>query len=359
MANVAGYLRRELAAQRIVGENGRGPFWLEQANQLYANVFRALDALRIFDRPQQQPKANDCDEAELRLAELWRWCAAQGDNAAAPAFSLLDRFPVTPAVAGSRDALERSRIVDLANKTVIVATAGDLWKTLDEGKEPAVAVSSISIGPPYGPNILQPKFPQPADLAKWDTLDRALALCDAEGGGRGEAMRKLIAGVALAKGVDRRQVINMPLADFVAAATGNVAADEQSPHIAGADDGPGGQGALPANEPTGEIVPETPLDLTAYVLASKIVTDYKDKIPGLDYKLLRKILDENHDIKRHKPSKQRLFVHLADFDSFTKRQQGPSDSFEQLDKYGADIQARTEAIRQQKQQQGEIRPRGK
>jgi len=102
-----------------------------------------------------------------------------------------------------------------------IRTAGDLWKALDEGKTPAVVVSAISLGPPFGPNIAQPKFPKPADQSKWDVLDRALALCDAEGGDRAEAMRKLIARIALARGVDRREIINMPLAGFVEAAAGS------------------------------------------------------------------------------------------------------------------------------------------
>jgi hypothetical protein len=98
-----------------------------------------------------------------------------------------------------------------------VRTVGDLWKALQEGKTPAVAVSAISLGPPYGPNILQPKFPKPADQLKWDVLNRALVLCGAEGGDRAEAMRKLIARVALARGVDWREIVNMPLARFVEA----------------------------------------------------------------------------------------------------------------------------------------------
>ena len=108
--------------------------------------------------------------------------------------------------------------LDLVGNYVEIRTAGDLWKALDEGKRPAVAVSAISLGPSVGPNIAQPKFPKPADQLKWDVLDRALALCDAEGGNRAEAMQKLIARIALARGVDRREIINMPLAGFVEAA---------------------------------------------------------------------------------------------------------------------------------------------
>lgn len=71
-------------------------------------------------------------------------------------------------------------------------TVGDLWKALHEGME---------VGP--------------SEQLDWVALDRALALCYAEGGDRAEAMRKLIARVALANGVDRREIVNMPLARFI------------------------------------------------------------------------------------------------------------------------------------------------
>ena len=70
--HVVGYLRRELAALLISGENGRGEFWLERANELYRNIFRALRALRISDCPEQLPTTTDCDEAERRLGQLWQ-----------------------------------------------------------------------------------------------------------------------------------------------------------------------------------------------------------------------------------------------------------------------------------------------
>jgi hypothetical protein len=99
-----------------------------------------------------------------------------------------------------------------------VRTVGDLWKALQEGKTPAIAVSAVSLRPPYGPNILQPKFPIPADQLKWDVLERAITLCKHEGGNPAEAMEKLIARIALARWVDRREIINMPLPEFVQAA---------------------------------------------------------------------------------------------------------------------------------------------
>lgn len=84
LGQVAGFLRRELAGLRIVGGTERDQLWLELANELYANVFRALDALRIYDRPEQLPAADACDEIERRLSELWRWCATKsGDVGAA------------------------------------------------------------------------------------------------------------------------------------------------------------------------------------------------------------------------------------------------------------------------------------
>ncbi|HEY2841803.1 MAG TPA: hypothetical protein VGJ26_21765 [Pirellulales bacterium] len=100
-------------------------------------------------------------------------------------------------------------------------------------------------------------------------------------------------------------------------------------------------------------------DPTAYVPAIEIIAKYSEKIPGLNHKRILKILAENREIKSYKPSSQRLNVHLADFDSFVKRQQSPSDPFEQLDEYGDGIKARTDAIRKGKSQRGEIRPREK
>lgn len=131
-----------------------------------------------------------------------------------------------------------ARFVDRAGNYVEIRTAGDLWKALYEGKTPAVAVSAVSLRPPYGPNILQPKFPKPADQLKWDVLDRALALCDAEGGDRPEAMRKLIARVALAKRVDQREIVNMPLARFVEAARTKAARGAQQDGPFSAADSP-------------------------------------------------------------------------------------------------------------------------
>jgi hypothetical protein len=120
---------------------------------------------------------------------------------------------------GERDWLanwvkEEIKVRDIANSTVVVATAGDLWKAFTEGRTPAVTVSAISLGPPFGVNIAQPRFPKPEDQAKWDQIEQTIALCDAEGGDRTEAMRKLIARVALSMNVDRREIINMPIAQF-------------------------------------------------------------------------------------------------------------------------------------------------
>lgn len=42
----------------------------------------------------------------------------------------------------------------------VVVTVGDLWKALSEGLVPAVAVSAVAIGPPFGPSIGQPTFPK-------------------------------------------------------------------------------------------------------------------------------------------------------------------------------------------------------
>ena len=139
----------------------------------------------------------------------------------------------------------------------------------------------------------------------------------------------------------------------------DTAADEQSPSLERKSEEPGEEVALPTGEPPTETVADIPLDLTAYVRAKEIITKYGEMINGLTHKRLLKILDENPNIKWHKPSKQRLLVHLADFDSFAQRLQGEGDQFEQLDEYDDGVKARTAAVRQRKQQQGEIRPRQK
>jgi len=221
------FLENVRDAVHFAAEAKRHQFEEKYSNETLASTIRAVP----WDEARQRTEslANDADQVALpadiveQVAKVLRWKLAVGT------VEQIDDL-LAPAVKALRDALERSRVAELANQTVVVATAGDLWKTLHEGKKPAVACSAISIGPPYGQNLIQPTFPQPTDQAKWDTLDRALALCDAEGGDRAEAMRKLIAGVALEKDVDRRQIINMPLADFVAAATGGNASHKRTAH---------------------------------------------------------------------------------------------------------------------------------
>lgn len=123
------------------------------------------------------------------------------------------------------DGLQR-RPKSKGQNIVEVQTVGDFWKALCEGMQPAVAVSAVSIRPGQGISIAQPTFPQTADEKKWCTLDRAFALCEAEGGDRADAMRKLIAQTSLARGLERREIINMPLVDFVAKAADRSGASE-------------------------------------------------------------------------------------------------------------------------------------
>ena len=139
----------------------------------------------------------------------------------------------------------------------------------------------------------------------------------------------------------------------------SAAGDEQSQRLQGKGEGPGGEGALVTSEPLVEIKPDIPIDLTAYVLAKAIVENYCEKVIGLNYKRLNRILDENPHIKRHKPTQQRLLVHLADFDDFVRRQQGQAVSFDNVDEFKDGVKARTTQLRERKQQQGESRPRGK
>jgi hypothetical protein len=125
---------------------------------------------------------------------------------------------LTPAVWGVRDSLEQARLNDLASKIVVVATAGDLWKAYAEGKRPCFQSSGISLRP--GGNTPTITCTDDAAEAKRTALDRAQALVTAEGGDKAAAMEKLIARVQLQAGMDKASVINMPLADFVAAAMG-------------------------------------------------------------------------------------------------------------------------------------------
>jgi len=123
---------------------------------------------------------------------------------------------LTPAVWGVRDSLEQARLSDLASKMVVVATAGDLWKAYAEGKRPCFQSSGISLRP--GGNTATITCTDDAAEAKRTALDRAQALVTAEGGEKAAAMEKLIARVQLQAGIDKADVINMPLVDFVAAA---------------------------------------------------------------------------------------------------------------------------------------------
>lgn len=128
----------------------------------------------------------------------------------------IDSF-LAPAVWGLRDSLERSRLVDLANKVVVVATAGDLWKAYAEGKRPCFQSSSISFLP--GNNTPSIKCTNPTAESERIALDRAQAMVTAEGGDKAAAMEKLIARVQLQAEMDNSSVVNMPLADFVSAVT--------------------------------------------------------------------------------------------------------------------------------------------
>ncbi|RIK79384.1 MAG: hypothetical protein DCC68_13350 [Planctomycetota bacterium] len=126
---------------------------------------------------------------------------------------------LTPAVNALRDAWERARVGALASKVAIVNTAGDLWKALSEGRQPCVTTSSISSR--RGANTPIVTFPESADETKRRSLGRAMALIRAEGGDEASTMKKLIARVELQTDSDWASVINMPLAEFVAAATGS------------------------------------------------------------------------------------------------------------------------------------------
>jgi len=121
---------------------------------------------------------------------------------------------ITPAVLAIQSAHEQARLAELAEKSIVVNTVGDLWKVLAEGHRPCFVSSGISLR--RGANTLTITCANPADEARRITLDRALAIVTVEGVDKAAAMEKLIARVQLQKRMDKASVINLPLADFVA-----------------------------------------------------------------------------------------------------------------------------------------------
>jgi hypothetical protein len=109
------------------------------------------------------------------------------------------------------DAVER---LPKPRERVVVRTAGDLWKALTEGMQPACECSEIAIR--AGANVPTKRCPDAGDEAKRVALDRAIALVRAEGGEKAAAMEKLIGQVQKKTGKDDAAVANMPLGDFVA-----------------------------------------------------------------------------------------------------------------------------------------------
>jgi hypothetical protein len=92
-----------------------------------------------------------------------------------------------------------------------------LWKAYTEGLRPSFQSSGITFRP--GPNIATKTCTDPAAEAGRIALDHAQALVTIEGGDKAAAMERLIARVQLRAGMDKANVINMLLADFVAALT--------------------------------------------------------------------------------------------------------------------------------------------
>lgn len=107
---------------------------------------------------------------------------------------------------------------NLAKTSIVVTTAGDLWKAYAGGKRPCFQSTGLSITP--GANTPTITCTVDAADAKRTALDRAEALVTTEGGDKAAAMEKLMARVQLQAGMDKASVINMPLTEFVAAAMG-------------------------------------------------------------------------------------------------------------------------------------------
>jgi hypothetical protein len=124
----------------------------------------------------------------------------------------------TQAVNGVRSSIEHARTESLIGRLTVVSTAGELWKAYAKGKEPCFQASAIEVQPQtVVPDIT---CPNAKDEAQRNALDRAHALVIAEGGDKAAAMEKLIARVQLQADLDNASVLRMPLAEFVAAATG-------------------------------------------------------------------------------------------------------------------------------------------
>lgn len=171
LANVTGYLRREVAALRILGEKGRGEFWLETANELYANIFRALSALRIWDRPEQLPKAADCDEAERRLDELWRWLAAKEGNSAdgigATVNQLRERLlnpDISDAIADAANAVYRPDEASVGTKIKRPGRKKADYETVQSEAELAADWKQAKEAGEYKPDFAKQKGMTPKDL---------------------------------------------------------------------------------------------------------------------------------------------------------------------------------------------------
>lgn len=121
---------------------------------------------------------------------------------------------LTSAVLLLRHSYEELRRKELSDSVVVVNTAGDLWKALEEGKKPCFQTSSISFRP--GANTPNVRCPEPSDEEKRTVLERAKAFVTREGGNPGEAMKRLMAHVQIQKQMDQASVVNMSLSDFVA-----------------------------------------------------------------------------------------------------------------------------------------------
>jgi hypothetical protein len=96
---------------------------------------------------------------------------------------------------------------------------------------------------------------------------------------------------------------------------------------------------------------EPPTDPKGFVTATEIIKKHASGFePALNYDKLRRLLDENRDIRTRKPSPRRSEVYLPDWLKYCKQRTAKSDgnSFDDVDAYIADVESRKAEARARK-----------
>jgi len=77
-----------------------------------------------------------------------------------------------------------------------------------------------------------------------------------------------------------------------------------------------------ADQPNAQGYVQSPSDPSAYVSAMSILNEHCDPIIATTRRHIRKILDDNPEIRRWKPRINRMNIHLADWAKYVNKQQG-------------------------------------